>query len=153
MKKVLVMSMVFAFLVGCASLEERSNDNRYSQFFNGFEGKGKVFIVPVTENYTKFKGGGEIVHSEIGRQLKDNGWSVATMSMENHNVLWAKTISDVGGIYSPINGELLTNKYKSALLKFIEAINETDSFAAVVFPSLLLKPAELKGKNAHWDGA
>lgn len=149
----LVGAVFLGFILhGCTSVETMLKDNNYAPGYSGIEKDRRIFIVPIKESFGPSVHGAEFLVREMGKQLELNGWSVVTMSRDNYLEAWSAISHDMGGLYSPTSGRLDPEKVEQATTKFIELINRAESCSAILFPSLSLKSAELKGRYAYWDG-
>lgn len=112
----------------------------------------RVFVMPVAEQYTEFEGGGEVVSAEIGRQLQDGGWQPVTMEQSKYTKVWSSIVRRIGGMYSPQTGKIDRLKFKFAAMELVRSVSDASTYDAFLFPSLVIRDAELKGKRATWDG-
>lgn len=152
MKKFIVLIIVASSLFGCVRVDELSEDNLYAPTYSGIGKEKTVFLAPMTINYKSFTDGEASVVREIEKQLESNGWRVATMDEEEYLSVSSAIVSRIGGLFSSQNGQFESAKFNRLLKSLTRYIVRKGDYGAIVFPSLILKPAELEGSYVHWDG-
>lgn len=147
---------LFVFVLvssGCASRGPMSERVSFSDNYVAITKAQKILIIPVKNNFTKKNALGT---AETGRALESQliaeGWNASTMDRKLYEETMSQSSIAVGGIFSPVTGQVDKAKYKALLSVFIELINQRESVDIVIFPYITVRSAKLHGGTAAWDG-
>ncbi|MYM67707.1 hypothetical protein GTP45_12795 [Pseudoduganella sp. FT55W] len=89
---------------------------------------------------------------QLHQQLRASGYQVLILDQNSYDTIWNQEIAEVGGIYDSGTGALRRQAYLQALGHLVQRVSSETGAALVVRPQLVLRPAELSGVSAVWDG-
>lgn len=152
MKKYFFLFTVTISLSGCIRpLYTLSENNLYADDYDQYSDATSVLLLPVVSDHASYKTGEKVVLDEVTRQLSVK-FDLDVMPMERYLKLWSEITDSIGGIYSKKTGKMMQNRYYFALKELVKRANHNKKYSMTLFPSLVIRNAELKGKLARWDG-
>jgi len=127
-------------------------DNYLSPAFRPLPQGALVVVLPAKGGVADMGAGEQFVADQLHRQMTAAGYRVKALDAANYTVLWDQEVQAVGGIYDTATGELRTRAYGQALGALAQRIAADTGAALVISHKLLMRPAQLSGTRAVWDG-
>lgn len=88
----------------------------------------------------------------LHRRLTSAGYKVIALDEGSYDAIWSQEVAEVGGIYDPHTGVLRHRELILALGHLVQRVSSETHAAMVMRPQLVLRPAEISGMSAVWDG-
>lgn len=111
-----------------------------------------VILLPPKASLEQVRAGEQFLVQQLHAQLSAAGYRVKAIDADNYGVIWNQEVQGAGGIYDAATGELRTDAYARALSGLAQRIATDTQAALVISHSLVLRPAQLSGVKAQWDG-
>ncbi len=111
-----------------------------------------VILLPPKESAADVSAGVAFVQQQLHRQLTAAGYRVKALDAANYTLIWDQEVAAAGGIYDANTGVLRSDAYAKALSGLAQRIAADTQAALVVSHTLLIRPAQLSGTKAQWDG-
>lgn len=132
---------------------KQSADNQFAETFRTLNSIGLVAIAPLEIFKQEYEQGREAVTTQLINQLADSKLNFKQIDPAEFELLDSEIERLLGGYYSPKTGEFQAKKYIGGLIIMTKQICKVLECEAIVFPSLVLRPAETKYDRVRWDGA
>lgn len=147
-----VACLAVVFMAACStSAVMDSQDNQYVETFQGIAPQASILLVPFASTQSPYQDGEAVVMPEIRSQLA-TGHNVSVLDMATFQREWPTAVHSVGGFYSPVTGRFDADRYHQAIRHFASNVNPNNDHDLIVFPALVEKQADSKGRYAYWDG-
>lgn len=127
-------------------------DNYIAPAFRPLPQGALVVLLPAKGGVADMSAGEQFVVDQLHRQLHAAGYRVKALDAANYTLLWDQEVKIVGGIYDGGTGELRTRAYGQALGALAQRIAADTGAVLVISHKLLMRPAQLSGTRAVWDG-
>lgn len=119
--------------------------------FQGVPADSRLLVVPVTANSDLYQPGRSLITEMLEREL-DGNYQVFMLEEGDFQRFWAAAAHQVGGFFSSVDGSFDRQRYLKAVRLFAEQVNPDGRYSLILFPALVNRTAESKGRYAHWDG-
>lgn len=140
-------------LTACASGPRRVvTDNYVSPSFQQPRPQALIVLLPAMMETEDLRPGAGILMNSLHQKLTAAGYKVVALDQGSHDAIWTQEIEEVGGIYDPKNGALRQREVTQALGHLVQRVTSETGAEMVIVPRLLLRPAEVEGMSALWDG-
>lgn len=93
-----------------------------------------------------------LVAQSLTTRLKKLGYRTATLSKDNFEQLWSDEVTAVGGLFDPATGQPRPEAYALAVAGVASTVVQQTGATLVLFPQIVMRPAEFSGTKAWWDG-
>ena len=138
------------FLQGCTT-PAMTSDYEAVAGFQGVPAKSRLLVVPMTISHKFHEAGRPLVTGMLEREL-DARYQVFMLEGDTFQRYWAEAVQQVGGFFSPVDGSFSRQRYLDAVRLFAKRANPESRYDFILFPALVTRTAESKGRYAHWDG-
>lgn len=148
-KNIVFLLLVTANIVFAGT--DVSPDNQFSEKFKPLK-NSPISIAPLDYLNNDFKIGEESASNQLLKQLANTNNKTKIVSDIVYKQLWESFEAELGGLYSSQTGEFDFKKYMLYLSYISRSVCAADKSDYVLFPSFVIKKAELKYDRARWDG-
>lgn len=146
----LVIAVVFMFLQGCAT-SVAAPEYQTAEGFQGVPATARLLVVPMTATSQWHEPGIPQMTDILKAQLSAR-YQVSMLDAVRFQRHWSEAVNQVGGFFSSVNGTFHRERYLQAVRLFARQINPQGRYDVILFPALVDRTAESKGRYAHWDG-
>jgi hypothetical protein len=152
MRNCTVLMAMAALLIACTTPKPGpSSDNLRGKGFVA-PPKGSLVAVVPPLSARGLESGEALMSAQLSSQLKSAGYRIGLIDRANYADLWSQEISAVGGIFDPTTGASKPQAYYQALSNLARRICDEAKCAMLIQQRLILRPAQLVGGVAEWDG-
>lgn len=110
-------------------------------------------LLPQQETqFDEFREGVEQLHRQVQKQLASAGYRVVALNKDDYIRRWKQEANAVGGVYHTESGEFKGKEYMEALSTLIRKSCAETNCAMLIDARLVVRPAEVDGRNVLWDG-
>jgi hypothetical protein len=110
-------------------------------------------LLPQQETqFDEFREGVEQLHRQLQKQLTSAGYRVVALDKDDYIRRWKQEADAVGGVYQTGSGEFKSKEYVEALSTLIRKSCAETTCAMLIDARLVVRPAEIEGRNVVWDG-
>ena len=145
-----ILSLLVLFLQGCTTSVTAPPYDAVDGF-QGVPADSRLLVVPVTANNKLYQPGRPVVAEMLEQEL-DGNYQVFMLEEGDFQRYWAASAQQVGGFFSPVDGTFDRQRYLKSVRLFAKQLNPDGRYDLILFPALVDRTAESKGRYAHWDG-